>query len=245
MCKGIFITGTDTDVGKTIVTAGLLSFIRKNNINAIPVKPIQTGCIKNNDEYIVPDLECSLNLSGMKIINTEKKTLSSYCYEPACSPHLAAELSNNYPEIEKIKNNITSLSKNYECILVEGAGGIMVPINNAEMMLDLIKTLSFPVVLVARAGLGTINHTLLSVETLRKNGVNVIGVFINNVIQGTEDDTFIRENNISAIEKYGNVKVLGILEYLKEIKRNDFSKIFEESLLDKKYILEFIKNGEY
>ena len=243
MHKGIFITGTDTDAGKTVVAAGLLNFLRRNSIDAVPMKPIQTGCTKTETGYIVPDLECSLKISGMEVVDKEKELLSPYCYEPACSPHLAAEMADIYPSIAKIKNNISELSKNHECILVEGAGGIMVPINKTEMMLDLMKEIGFPVILVARAGLGTINHTLMSVEILRNAGLNLLGVFINNVLPESKDDEFIRKNNICAIEKYGNVKIIGNLKHIPQGELTDnqndkFTGLFEKSFFLDQSILD-------
>jgi dethiobiotin synthase len=242
MHNGIFITGTDTDVGKTMVTAGLLTYLRNNSINAIPMKPIQTGCKKTKDGYIVPDLEYSLKISNLKI-STPKKALAPYCYEPACSPHLAAELTNHYPNILKIKKDIHDIANIHDYVLIEGAGGIMVPINKTEMMLDLMKEIGFPVVLVARAGLGTINHTLMSIEVLRNAGIHIVGVFINNVLPESKEDEFIRKNNIKAIEKYGNIKILGVIKHQKNTNDIDFVQVFKKSLINKNKLMEFVKNG--
>jgi len=276
--KGLFITGTDTDVGKTVVTAGLLKLLRLKGIDAIPMKPVQTGCIESSSidknfyqnetevavsrtadgrrralqarslpsfawshpyltdhglratELIAPDLEFALSYSGMNYTEEEMKYMSPYKYIPACSPHLAGSLAGNYPYIKDIMVSLNKLAKNRELVLVEGAGGTMVPLNDNEMMIDLIKETKFPVIIVSHTGLGTINHTLLTINQLRACGIDVLGVVFNNTKPPEEGSKFIYDDNIKTIQKFGNVNILGIIDYIVDI--NESSNICFEKNID-------------
>ena len=220
MNKGIFITGTDTDVGKTIVTAGLLGLIRSNGVDAVPMKPVQTGCVLENGKYRAPDLDFSLSYAGVKFAEEEYTNMSPYKYGPACSPHLAGGMVDDFPYIEKIVSCLKKLESKREFVLVEGAGGIMVPLNDNEMMIDLMKATGYPVILVSHTGLGTINHTLLSVQVLSDAGIEISGVIFNNTEPPSEASEFIREDNIKTIAERGEVKVLGVVDYLENVEDN-------------------------
>ena len=210
--KGIFITGTDTDAGKTIVAAGLLGLLRESGINAIPIKPIQTGCIQNENMLNAPDLDFSIKYSGVEYTDEEYEYMAPFKYKPACSPHLAGELADYYPSIKSIIPNVDYLLKKYELVIMEGAGGIMVPLNEDEMMLDLMKKMKLPVILVSRTGLGTINHTLMSLQILRNNGIDILGLIFNNTVPVNSENEFIIEDNIRTIAKFGKVEVLGVID---------------------------------
>jgi dethiobiotin synthetase len=117
-------------------------------------------------------------------------------------------------------------------VLVEGAGGVRVPLNESDTMLDLITALDFPVLLVAEAGLGTINHALLSIEALRAARVRILGVVLNNIHECRDDDAFIRTDNPKAIERFGQVNVLGSLRYVLNVtpRSQVFVTAFEQDL---------------
>ncbi len=219
--KGIFITGTDTGVGKTIVTAGLLNLFRSNGVDAIPMKPVQTGCVLRNGVYKVPDLDFSISCAGLTFTEEEYNLMSPYRYGPACSPHLAGALAENSPDIKTITSCVRKLEECREFVLVEGAGGIMVPLNSNEMMIDLMKAIDYPVILVAHTGLGTINHTLLSIQILRHAGVSLKGVIFNNTKPQVEASEFICKDNVKTIAEHGKVNVLGVIDYLGGV-QNDF-----------------------
>jgi dethiobiotin synthetase len=205
--KGLFITGTDTDVGKTALTALLLAELRRRGSDAAPMKPVQTGCSGDN----VPDLDYSLSMAQMRVSDDDCKSMCPYRFEPACSPHLAAEMAATEIDIAEIIIAARSLASEYEFILAEGAGGILVPINRRETMLDLMQALKFPILLAARPGLGTINHTLLSIRTLRSDGLEIAGVVF---IAGTgAEPGLIEEDNAATIEQFGKVPVLGTIPF--------------------------------
>ena len=225
--KGIFITGTDTDVGKTIITAGLLKLYRSNGIDAVPMKPVQTGCESQNGKFSAPDLDFALDYSKLTCSDEELKLMAPHCYEPVCSPHLAGSLAGKFPEVKTIISHLKKLEKRRELVLAEGAGGIMVPLNKNEMMLDLMKATDYPVILVSHTGLGTINHTLLSIETLRRANIEIMGVIFNNTKPPQKESAFIREDNIKTISNQGKVKILGIINHIPDI-HNNFTKLENE-----------------
>jgi len=214
--NGLFITGTDTDVGKTVLSALLLAELRRRGINAAPMKPAQTGCSGEGlrpeaQRLTVPDLDYSLSMAGLAVSAEDYANMSPYRFEPACSPHLAAAMAGTEIEIAQIVIAARALESRYDAVLVEGAGGILVPINPRETMLDLMHALGCPVLLAARPGLGTINHTLLSIRTLRGDGLDIAGVVF--VTRTDEEPGFIEKDNITTIERSGKVPVLGTIPY--------------------------------
>lgn len=227
MIPGLFITGTDTDVGKTIVTAGLLRQLRNADINAASMKPVQTGAEPDaSGELFAPDLAVHHAAAGFAPADDERALMAPYLYEPACSPHLAGRMAGRYPEIPHIVECARTLQERYEVLLVEGAGGVYAPLTESDTMLDLMWGLGFPVLLVAHRGLGTINHTLLSLQALRARRLTVLGVVFNET-QDVESD-FIKRDNPDAVAAFGDVPVLGNIDYLgdlesdPEVAWNDF-----------------------
>ncbi len=217
MSRGLFVTGTDTGIGKTVVTAGILRWLRHQGVDAVPMKPVQTGAIKKDGRLISPDLEFCLAASGFKPGAGEMELMLPYAYEPACSPHLAGRLAGRYPEIAEIKSCAEKLLQKHHAIVVEGAGGIMVPLNERQTMLDLMVLLHYPVVVVGRFGLGTINHTLLSIRALRASGLNIVGVVFNRTAPPLAENRFIEEDNPEIIAGLGEVPVLGKLDYIENL----------------------------
>jgi dethiobiotin synthase len=186
--KGIFVTGTDTGIGKTIVSAALMNSFREKE-NVCYWKPIQTGTEEDNDTETVRKLA---NCSGKEIHD------KGFRLEKPLSPHLSARLANVEITIQKTLSFVENQSEN-KFWIVEGAGGVLVPLNENELMIDLIKALNLPVVIVSRSGLGTINHTLLTIEVLRNKGLEILGVIMNG-----EPNL----ENKKAIEHFGKVSVL-------------------------------------
>jgi dethiobiotin synthetase len=210
--NGFFITGTDTDIGKTALSALLLAQLRKDGVNAAPMKPAQTGCEGDG----VPDLDYSLSMAQMTVPQDHYNLMSPSRFEPACSPHLAAEQAGTEIEPQTLINAAHELAETYERVIVEGAGGILVPINRKVMMLDLMKALNLPVILAARPGLGTINHTLLSLQALRFAGLSVAGVVF--VASTPQPAGFIEEDNRTVIEQLGDVRILGTIPYCEALR---------------------------
>jgi dethiobiotin synthase len=187
--RGLFVTGTDTGVGKTVVAAALLHRYRGPQ----PVcywKPVQTGIEQDDDTAEAARLgEC----------RPDEVLASGVRLPRPVSPHLAASLSGTRIDLAPLLDHLTSASRKAFWI-VEGAGGVLVPINDTEMMTDLMTALGWPIVVVARSTLGTINHTLLTLEAVRRRALWVLGV----VLVGERNP-----ENRQAIERYGRVAVLG------------------------------------
>lgn len=203
MPNRFFITGTDTNVGKTVVSALLCAAL-----GAIYWKPIQTGTREGSDRATV-----------MRIAQMPKKrTLpEAYRFAPPVSPHLAARLAEARIELRKIKLPQIADSEN---LIVEGAGGALVPINSRQLMTDLMAHLNLPVLLVTRTSLGTINHTLLSIAALRAARLDLRGV----VMVGKEN----RENR-AAIEHYGEIEIVGAVPPLAKVNRATLVRIFRKN----------------
>ena len=211
MKKGIFIAGTDTGVGKTFVSAILLSSLRKAGLDAVPMKPVQTGCVSRKGRLAAPDLEFILRFAGIKATNAEKELMCPFRFKPACSPHLAAAMAGKTISFDRILRSFRKLAGKHQAVIVEGAGGVLVPIGRNKTMLDLMKMLELPIILVARPGLGTINHTLLSVGEIRRAGLNLHGVIFNQARRGRHG--IIEKDNIATIARLGRVRILGCIPF--------------------------------
>ncbi|HEY5621903.1 MAG TPA: dethiobiotin synthase [Pontiella sp.] len=233
--NGLFITGTDTGIGKTALSALLLAELRRRGVNAAPMKPVQTGCDPaatgnrqeaggNSDPSCpmpkvqglsVPDLDYALSMASMKVETDAYKCMAPYTFEPACSPHLAAELAGTEIDLAEMVIAARTLTAEYEFVIAEGAGGAVVPLNRRETMLDLMQALKFPILIAARPGLGTINHTLLTLRALRSDGIDIAGIVF---IASTEDEPgFIEEDNENTIEQFGQIPILGTIPYCRQL----------------------------
>ena len=204
--NGLFITGTDTDIGKTALSALLLAELRRRGINAAPMKPVQTGC-----KGSAPDLDYSLSMASIEVNPETYLQMSPYQFKPACSPHLAAEMAGTEIDIAEIVIAARMLASEYEFVIAEGAGGIIVPLNRRETMLDLMQAMKLPIIIAARPGLGTINHTLLTIRALRSDGLDIAGVVF--VASTDAEPGLIEEDNATTIEQFGKVPILGTLPY--------------------------------
>jgi dethiobiotin synthetase len=206
MKQGFFVTGTDTNVGKTVVSAALMCALRGEH-NVCYWKPVQTGIETDDDTREVNRLA---NCQESEIYN------AGYRLEKPLSPHLSARLANVRIEISNLLE-IWNNAPDNRFWIIEGAGGVFVPLNETELIIDLMAKLNLPVIIAARSGLGTINHTLLTLEALRNRNLQVFGVIMNG-----EPNL----ENKKAIEHYGRVKVIGELPHLEKL---NFETLQEQS----------------
>lgn len=182
MIKGLFVTGTSTGVGKTFITSLLLKVLRGKGVDAVPVKPVQTGAVRSSGgTFSAPDLEYCLRAAGIVVTHEDERQMVPYLYQPACSPHLAARLAGERIDISRILSCIAEIQTRHDFIIAEGAGGILVPLSEQKSMADLAKALNFPVIVVATRALGTLNHTLLTLEALRSRSIPIFGLILNDV----------------------------------------------------------------
>lgn len=173
--KGIFVTGTDTGVGKSVITAGLTSLMRKRGVDCVAIKPVETGCKLLNGELFPQDGDLLWRASE-KSISLDDTT--PFRFSLPASPYRAAALQNSRLRISDITEHIMAIKENHDLIIVEGAGGLFAPIEAKLSFIDLMNELSFPIVLVARLKLGTINHTMLSLEALTRRNMNILNVIL-------------------------------------------------------------------
>lgn len=209
--RGVFVTGTDTGVGKTVVAAAILSTWRGLGVDAVPMKPVQTGCTGRGKRLLAPDLDYCLSVAGLRADPCEYSLMAPYRYRPACSPHLAARLAGQSISFGRILASAKALLGTHEKLVVEGAGGLLVPVNGRRTMLDLIESFGFPVIVVARPGLGTLNHTLMTVELLRNCGLRIAGVVVNQSQPGRIGR--IERDNLRTLERLGRVPILAFLRH--------------------------------
>jgi dethiobiotin synthetase len=200
MPNRFFVTGTDTSVGKTVVSALLCVAL-----DAIYWKPIQTGTREGTDRSAV------MRMAGLPVDRTIPET---FRFSPPVSPHLASKRAGVRIDLRKIA--IPRMGER-EALIVEGAGGVLVPINDRQLMTDLMAHLGLPVLLVSRSSLGTINHTLLSLAALRAARIDVRGV----VMSGKKN-----EENRKAIERYGKAQVIGVVPPLARINESALKDAF-------------------
>lgn len=217
MLKGIFITGTDTNVGKTVVSAALIH--RYRSAFALRYwKPIQTGIEKDNDTAMVRWLGAC----------TEAEVFDEgYRLPHPLSPHVSARLSNKRIEVERLVRLIGEHPPTVSWV-IEGAGGFLVPLSEEILLPALISQLNIPIVIVARSGLGTINHTLLTLEALNVRLIKVAGV----VMVGHP-----HPENREAIEHFGQVPVLGEMPLIKGLNPDVLSQ-WAKNELDRQNVLQ-------
>lgn len=214
---GLFITGTGTDIGKTVVTSLLLRELRRLGINTIPMKPVQTGCTEIEGTLNCPDLDLCLITSGMRISSEEYQLMSPFRYQPACSPHLAGELENRYPDFDTIQTCWKELKSRYDFILAEGAGGVLVPLDKTRLTVDLIRSLDVPTLVVSSLELGTINHTLMTIRTLKSCRIPIEGILFTQSQNPVQENAYITRNNPEIITALADVPLLGILPYRDQV----------------------------
>jgi dethiobiotin synthetase len=201
--KGFFVTGTDTGVGKTVLSALLAAAL-----DAVYWKPVQTGARERTDRESV---------RRWAEVPEERLPPERYCFDEPVSPHLAARIAGVRIAVDSCGLPASLSGRQW---IVEGAGGVLVPLNERELMLDLMRHLGFPVVVAARTALGTINHTLLTLAALRNAHLEIRGV----VLIGAANI-----ENRRAIEHYGDIRVIGHIPVLERIHRAALLDIFSKS----------------
>jgi len=205
----IFITGTDTNVGKTFITAGLAATMQSLGYSTCAYKPVQTGALGNGFLQ-------SPDLAFVKNIDPYIKTYSSYLLKNAAYPNIAAEMENITIDKNLIKNDYEQICKECDCIVTEGTGGIMTPLAPEYLVSDMIKTLNLPLVIVIKPDAETVNQTLLTINHAVSKGLNVRGVIINHFPEKTKDINIKTAPRL--IEEYSDAKVLGIIRTFSNMK---------------------------
>ncbi|AQW88237.1 dethiobiotin synthetase [Campylobacter pinnipediorum subsp. caledonicus] len=209
MENAIFITGTSTDIGKTYISALICKHMIAKNINVGYFKPVASGNIKDkNGNLIVGDVRFVKEFSGIKF---DEKKMYSFAYERAYSPHLACKFEKNPPKMDKILKDIELIFNDSDFLVIEGSGGIVCPLrwdDEKIMQIDIVRLLGCEVLIVADAGLGGINSTILTIEYLRDQNIKIKGIVLNNFDESSD----ICNDNKIMIEQIGKVEILGIVK---------------------------------
>ena len=204
----LFITGTDTEVGKTTIARAIIRAGLKKGIKIGVMKPVETGCIEEGGVLIPQDAKSLKESAG---IDHPLDLINPYRFAMPVSPHIAARSSSTAIVPDVIIDCFNRIKKDVDFCVVEGAGGVLVPLSPKFLTIDLIKLMNIEVVVVARDKLGTINHTLLTLEALRRRGIKIKGVILNRTTKDLGPDSL---TNKESIEEYGKVKVLGTFPYI-------------------------------
>ena len=203
--RGCFVTGTDTGVGKTVVAAAMVAALSQRGLAVAPLKPVLTGLDEPDPERPADHELLAAATGGQRAA----ESIVSVTFGPAVSPHLAAELAGARVDPAMLVADARNAAGGADLVVAEGAGGLLVPITGGYLMRDYALDLELPVVIAARPGLGTINHSLLTVESARGAGLRVLGVVLTPWPQ--EPDAMLRSNR-ETIERLGGVEVAALAQ---------------------------------
>lgn len=222
MDKGFFVTGTDTGVGKTIITAGIAASIREKGISVGVFKPMMCG-VKREDEK--SDAFFLKKMSG-DAHSLEK--INPFQFDGWITPYLAAKRENRTISLEDVKQTWMDVKDSRDFYLIEGAGGLLVPMGSDYLAAHVAQEIGYPLLIVARPGLGTINHTLLTIDVAQRMGLIVAGVILNGLKPGQKGE--VEKTNPQLIEKFSGVPVLGTVPWMEQIDRQTLIEAMEKHI---------------
>ncbi len=209
--RGIFITGTDTEVGKTVVAAGLAMVLKSRGIKVGVMKPVATGCEGSGKRLVSHDA-----VYLWEAAQNEYPALTSPSrFRNPLAPHVAATLEKKEVDIKHINEAYRELQKHYDFIIVEGIGGMLVPFQKGYYVANLIREFQLPVVIVSKIGLGTINHTLLTLDAALIRGFDVRGIIFNRVPK--TNYSLAEITNPKVVHELTGIPILGSLPEMDNI----------------------------
>lgn len=213
--KIFFVTGIDTNVGKTLSSLLLLLNLRQKGFNAGYMKPVETG-VKINPDGSKSYLD-GRYLKEMSCLKSSLKDITPFTFKSPLSPYAAAKMeSDNNGEpicIKEILLKFYELNRVYDYMIVEGAGGMLVPLKKGHFVIDIAKYIDAGVILVTKAGLGMINHTLLNIEYAKTHGINIVGIIINNALNENDESVL---SNKKTLSEYTDVPIIGDVPYIQK-----------------------------
>lgn len=207
MSKGLFVTGTNTDIGKTYVTALIVKKLRESGLNAGYFKAAVSGNKRTENGIIPGDAQYVDNIAG---IGGNLSEMVPYVYENAYSPHLASRIEGNPVEMSVVHKKYNNILQKYDYVTVEGSGGIICPIrydNKIIMLEDIVKELGLSTLIIAEAGLGTINSVFLTVNYMKSRSMGINGIILNHF----HDDNIIEQDNMKMIEILTGIPVVAVV----------------------------------
>jgi dethiobiotin synthetase len=232
--KGFFVTGTDTGVGKTVIAVALIKALHLLDIKACGMKPIETGCIKEGDVLIPSD---GMFIKAIARMKENITYVSPYCFESPLAPLPASERERVSIDFEKIQMAYKDLARLYEAVVVEGIGGLLVPIKRDYFVLDLARDFGLPLIIVSRLDLGTLNHTMLTVNYALKSGLDVAGIIINS--NHPPKETLAEDTNPDILKQISPVPLIGSIPYLRDLEISTIERAVVKNLdleIIKKYL---------
>jgi len=220
--KSLFITGTDTDVGKTYITAGLAITLRKMSIDVGVMKPFAAG-VAQKKGYKSEDVEI---LSKSAQIHDPENLVNPQFFPIPTSPYTAWKKLKIKPKIPLVLSSFKKLSNMHDMMLVEGVGGILTPILKDYYVTNLIKDMQIPTIIVTRSKVGTVNHTLMTIKMCEKYKIPIKGIIINNF----DDDGYPINQLKKDLEDLTKVKVLGSIPFINDMSDESLYKIFKKNI---------------
>lgn len=211
--KGIFITGTDTGAGKTIISGLLGRYLLAQGYRVITQKWIQTGSRGFSGDI---NLHLRLMQKQKKEIKDYLSYVSPYVFRFSSSPHLAARLQKSRISEDKIKEAFRFLAKKFDFVIVEGIGGALVPVNKKSLLIEIAAGLNLPALVIAANKLGAVNHTLLTIEAIKKRRMKIAGIIFNNT--SNKVNKLILNDNVHIIKALTKEKIFGIFPYIRDKK---------------------------
>ena len=203
---GLFVTGTDTGVGKTRVATALLRAFARRGLRAVGMKPVAAGCQRIDGALVSEDVAA---LAAASNVNLPVDLINPYRFQPAIAPHLAAELAGERISLERIRDAYVALAAGADRVVVEGAGGFLVPLNEREDFADLARLLGLPVLLVVGMRLGCLNHALLTAEAVQRRGLPFVGWVANRL----DAQMSVFQQNVDTLRERLGAPLLGTVPF--------------------------------
>lgn len=226
MAKGFFIAGTDTGVGKTSISAGLMQALLLEGRSVAPMKPIASGAVERGGKFYSEDAEI---LMAQSSVDLDYELVNPYCFEPPVSPNIAAKNAGVHIEPTHIYDAYQQISQRAEFTIVEGVGGWMVPISETHTMADIAEGIGLPVILVVALRLGCINHAYLTVESIQKKGLPIAAWVANMPDRSMQEVPQV----VNTLQSIINAPSLGIIPpFIGSPRPTAFSFLQIQSLLD-------------
>jgi len=210
MSQGFFITGTDTDIGKTTAARALMQNLKRNGYSVNAFKPVAAGCEQTPNGLRNED---AVKLNALSSINVDYRLVNPYAYEAPIAPHIAAENTLQPIKIDHIKQCYEHIHALADYTIVEGAGGWLVPINEQQTMAHVVKALRLPVLVVVGMKLGCINHSLLTFDAIKQHGCHVAG-WIANTLDCNMNSL---DDNLAFLKRRLPAPLLATIPYLQSI----------------------------
>jgi len=227
LLKSLFITGTDTDVGKTYITAGLGVVLRKMGINVGVMKPFAAGTAQKKG-YKSEDIEI---ISRAAMACDPENLVNPQFFKIAASPYTAWKKLKTKPKVPTILSSFKKLTKLHDMMLVEGMGGIMTPILKDYYITNMIKDMKIPTVIVTRSKVGTVNHTIMTIKMCEKYKIPIKGIIINHFDKGYPIKDLTRD-----LQNLTGVPVLGSIPFIKDMSDASLNRIFKKNVDFKKLL---------